>query len=374
MFPVFDKITIILIFFSACCFQFDAEAKSWFAVKERSSHKRQPVEARPVHIPSWIRERVEAELAPFKQQGVTSGMLDEIWKGSEDLLFIRIAYKNGERVACYSDNGKQDFLRFSAVKEVFEKLNRESPLPDFDLIVTLHDEYCGALPLLTFAKNKHSLGGILIPDFEALQGYKRLTANILAANRQYPWSVKENKAFWRGASTGGTFQMDNWDKFPRARLVMHSINNPRDIDARFTSLVQMDRNTHNYLSAKGFLGMPAAAAEHVRYKYQIEVDGNSCSYSRCYWELLSNSVMLKQVSDNIQWYYGALVPYQHYIPLATDLSDLLQQIFWAKAHDGECKQIAENATLFAKKELSVERTHLYLRVLLEEYAKSVFRG
>ena len=38
----------------------------------------------------------------------------------------------------------------------------------------------------------------------------------------------------------------------------------------------------------------------------------------------------------------------YYIPVASDLSDLLDKINWAISHDNECEQIAANSLEFYK--------------------------
>ena len=108
---------------------------------------------------------------------------------------------------------------------------------------------------------------------------------------------------------------------------------------------------------------------HLEYKYLVDVDGNSCSFERYFWVLLSNSLVLKQITPNIQWYYSALNPYEHFVPVKEDLSDLLEKYEWALSHDLEAKKIAQNATEFAKENLSTEDVFLYMHCLLKEYAR-----
>src|SRR5262249_18474101 len=97
--------------------------------------------------------------------------------------------------------------------------------------------------------------------------------------------------------------------------------------------------------------------------------GNTCSWQRMYWTLLSNSVLLKQTTENIEWYYGVLQPYKHYIPFKKDLSDLVEKIQWARRNDNTAKKIAQRATVFAQKNLSEEMIYLYLYWVIIKYAE-----
>ncbi len=51
--------------------------------------------------------------------------------------------------------------------------------------------------------------------------------------------------------------------------------------------------------------------------------------------LAGGSLVLKQDSKYYEHFYKELKPYVHYVPFKHDLSDLLQQIQWAKDHDEE---------------------------------------
>jgi hypothetical protein len=86
------------------------------------------------------------------------------------------------------------------------------------------------------------------------------------------------------------------------------------------------------------------------------------------WRLLSNSVTLHQVTDEVQWFYRALKPYVHYVPVKDDLSDLLEQIQWSKDHDNLCQEIADNATEFVLNNLMTEDIYLYFNLVLNRYS------
>src|SRR6185369_486342 len=160
-----------------------------------------------------------------------------------------------------------------------------------------------------------------------------------------------------------------WPTLPRAQLVLASLKHPDLIDARFHNVVQCDKQIPSLLKSQGLVSSSVSRPDHIKYKYLVDVDGNSCSYERYFWLLLSNSVVLKQQTPNIQWYYRALQPYKHYIPVKEDLSDLTTQINWAKEHDEECRQMAQAATAFVEDNLSPEDTLVYLHHLICSYSK-----
>jgi len=190
-----------------------------------------------------------------------------------------------------------------------------------------------------------------------------------AGSNKHPWEKKAPQAFWRGATSGGHLTLANWDQFARTKLVLLSLKHPHELDARINKFVQCDAEVPELLKAKGMQGSTVDQIDHLKYKYLVDVDGNTCTFERCFWELLSNSLLLKQETPNIQWYYGALKPYEHYVPVKKDLSDLLEKLAWAKAHDREAKQIAANATAFVKQNLNTEDSFVYMAYLLQEYAK-----
>jgi hypothetical protein len=51
-----------------------------------------------------------------------------------------------------------------------------------------------------------------------------------------------------------------------------------------------------------------------RWKFLLNLDGFTAAY-RLSKYMLSNSVVLKEESVKIEYYYRSLVPYKHYIPV-----------------------------------------------------------
>jgi len=109
--------------------------------------------------------------------------------------------------------------------------------------------------------------------------------------------------------------------------------------------------------------------DYVWNKYLIDLDGNCASAPRLGLMLHSNCLVLKATTNSIQWFYKALKPNIHFIPVKEDFTDLFTQMLWAKEHEKESKQISKNAQKFASEALSQEAIYEYLYRLLVEYSK-----
>jgi hypothetical protein len=91
-------------------------------------------------------------------------------------------------------------------------------------------------------------------------------------------------------------------------------------------------------------------------KYQIDIDGNSCPYSNLFQRLLTGSPVLKvqSVRGFVQWYYDHLVPWENFVPIAPDMSDLMEKIHWLERNEYAAIRIGENGRRLAE-QLSYER-------------------
>jgi len=90
-----------------------------------------------------------------------------------------------------------------------------------------------------------------------------------------------------------------------------------------------------------------------RYKYLIDIGGNGYS-GRFKMLLWTGRPILLVKRRYIEYFFKHLVPYQHYIPVKEDLSDLVQQIHWCRTHPQEVSEIGANALLFAKQHFRLE--------------------
>jgi hypothetical protein len=194
-----------------------------------------------------------------------------------------------------------------------------------------------------------------------------LTPKVIQASNKFRWERKINQIFWRGSMTGGSFNLTNYHIFPRSLAVRFSLINPSILNARFIVNGQADLKTMKEMKKFGYFGNSLPIEKSIAYKYLLDIDGNSCCYSRTYWALLSNSVVIKMRSDNVQWYYDLLKPDINYISVNSDLSDLNQIFNFLNNNDLEAQEMANRATNIAKLELSYEATLAYFYVLLKRF-------
>ena len=59
-------------------------------------------------------------------------------------------------------------------------------------------------------------------------------------------------------------------------------------------------------------------------------------------------LLFHHVTPTKDWYHDLLVPWEHYVPVNADLSDLRAKFEWAQSHPKEAKNIAENGSKFAR--------------------------
>lgn len=89
--------------------------------------------------------------------------------------------------------------------------------------------------------------------------------------------------------------------------------------------------------------------EHARYKYHIDLGGGGgTTWTGTIEKLALPGVLLHHVTPTKDWFHDHLEPWVHYIPIATDLSDLKEKYDWAESNPAEAQRIAEAGTEFAR--------------------------
>ena len=204
--------------------------------------------------------------------------------------------------------------------------------------------YCANSPQVT-----------LIPDlhFWATKGYfsQREAFNKI----RLPWDNRARVVFWRGSSTGGDMNVtvDSFAELPRYRLCAAAATGQAlfgVLDAKLTNIVQARPDEaakiRAFVGNQGLLSAYVPQSEFLQYRFQVDIDGNGSAWGLLL-KLLMGSCVLKVSSDWRQWYYDAMRPWEHYVPVRRDLSDLEERIGWCLDNDDAAREIGANGLKFA---------------------------
>ncbi len=327
-----------------------------------------------IKIPAWMKKQISNDFLGVAVE--TFNITPKVLNHYNNMPAIRITINEGElsvhRSNWFQHNKWQSWAEVRALCMIkgFNMLNSITVLPDADFLVYLWDCFGpynpgspSFFPILGPAKDrKLNNNVILIPDFHFVEIYPKLISEVEEANELYPWSEKFNKAIWRGASNGVKYDLSE-SRHVRLKLVETASLMPELIDAKFNHVGQ-GGNIRPYLMK--FTGNRVSIRNHIKFKYQLAIDGNGPSYPGTYWRQFANCAVIKNISDGIQWYYEALQPYEHYIPVKSDFTDLKDKIIWCQDHDEELQKIAANTNNFAKNNLQLVDNLLYVYLVIKE--------
>ncbi|MGF1588761.1 MAG: glycosyl transferase family 90 [Pleurocapsa sp.] len=203
---------------------------------------------------------------------------------------------------------------------------------------------------ITFTCLKTDTLGQCIPDvfFLESQAYSQFRQQV--EQQWLQWYDRRAITFWRGASTGSVLTKENWRNNRRVRLcqIAKDYNDEQFIDAKITKLIQIkDREVKQFIQNANLVDSYISSIEFIKYKYVIDIDGNSNSWPGLFTKLLTGSCVLKVESPWKQWYYSSLKPWVNYVPIKNDLSDLIDKIKWCRENDDQARVIGENGRKLA---------------------------
>ena len=181
------------------------------------------------------------------------------------------------------------------------------------------------------------------------------------------WDKKIPKAVFRGSATGCGMGMDNI----RINAANISLKYPEYLDAGITTFNRkLKKNLNKPLSVidvklekASFMGLQ----EKASHKYILNLDGHVSAF-RLGHEFSLGSVLLIPKSHYYLWFSHLLEPYVHYVPVKSDLSDLIDQIKWCVENDDKCKKIAFNGLNFYSKYLVLDGMYDYMQNILTKIA------
>lgn len=342
-------------------------------------------------FPLWMKKRIEGELSPFNEQKITRRALDatydhltrvypftryrfigqHIYRLGPDPYGMDQFYRTLGRLAEYP--GIPDLPYVDFIVNQSDGIPIEYDPPNFWITPNPADQ----APIFAYARRNDAPYVISMPDRFTIPTWFKVVEEVLANSSAIPWKKKIKAVNWRGQTTDfcrhgiGSYSMEevaaHYSQKPRYQICALSLQCPDLINAGFNAVHDGASNLHSFVRPMMKPGL--GYADQIRYAYLPVLDGYTSTYPGFLWRLLSSSVAMKQESPNSQWFYDALQPYVHYIPISEHMEDLFEKIHWAQGHDNECRKIAENAQAFVLKNLMTEDLYLYQFLILQEYAK-----
>ena len=349
--------------------------------------------------PSLEREAVvDLIIKQFEGRSVSQAELDDLWNNQETREALNLARFQVINQKLYAEGTGHEEIGayFRAYIQFFQRLVQKYKIPDVDFIIHTADQLqveskdenkflkkLNKIPSFMFAidlKDEYESERLLILDpLMLMSKHRKVLSQIKETNKQTSWESKIDKLYWRGSSTGSAslqYKLENISKLPRLVLTFMSKLYPDKIDAKFTYLREdafAEDEKGRLEKIIDILGMSESdkvkEIDHLKYKYLASIDGNTATGTRIPWIMLSNSVLVKQDSNKIEWFYPAMKPYVHYVPIKEDLTDIFAQIEWMRANDEQVKQISENAQNFVSNSLMPQDLEAHMVIILNEYSK-----
>jgi protein glucosyltransferase len=177
--------------------------------------------------------------------------------------------------------------------------------------------------------------------------------------KTWPWKKKLDQAFFRGSRTSS--ERDN--------LVLLSSAKPDLVDAKYTK-------NQAWRTVKDTLGMDPAdeviLEDHCQFKYLFNFRGVAASFRHKHL-FLCGSLVFHVGDDWYEFYYSAMEPWYHYIPVPADASveELEDLISFSKKNPEISEEIAANGRNFIQNHLDMKAVENYWLAVLKSFAKKL---
>lgn len=199
-----------------------------------------------------------------------------------------------------------------------------------------------------------------------------------------PWDDRTSRAYWVGAITGPwEFAADPaLMAVPRLKLLRLAKDHPDRLKAEWSNLATYGISwVHDSQHVSGFMnqGQPHGLVNLTgidqnqgftplkrwsHYKYYLNIDGVVMG-GRMNKLMSLGGVVLQHQAGYYEHFEDLLEPYEHYVPIAYDLSDLVSTVQWLQDNDAEARRIAENGQRLADERLRIEDHLCYVWRALE---------
>ncbi|CAG9825570.1 unnamed protein product [Phaedon cochleariae] len=307
---------------------------------------------------------ITSDLFTFKD-GITQELIDSVkTKGTKYQVISNRLYRDKNCMFPARCAGIEHFLL-----ELLPKL------PDLELIINtrdwpqIHKNYGAFGPVFSFSKTPE-YQDIMYPAWAFWEGGPAISLYPRGIGRwdshrnklgklgnSTSWSAKVPKAFFRGSRTSSE----------RDPLILLSRENPDIADAQYTKN-QAWKSDADTLHAPPAEEVPFE--EHCKYKYLFNFRGVAASF-RFKHILLCKSLVFHVGNEWQEFFYSALKPWIHYIPVDANASkeSIRELVEFAMNHDDMAREIAENGYKAIWNSLKLSHVSCYWERLLSRYAE-----
>ena len=324
---------------------------------------------------SWeaLASQAESDLRPWAA-GIAPNLVDQAQNHAFHWMhgFPRIVIENGTVYASPS-HGFEDFGRDPhAIVLMVIKLLCFVGLPDLDIVVNPTDSAVvwrdskERIPIWSWSKTISNLD-LFMPYWSA----------AWLPEPHYPqseeeWNQRLTKMVFRGTITGHatsaesssekysdwereTWSTELWRDAPRSRLAQLCRNHTL-CDAGFYKMVQdAPEWLRHEINSSGLLRPRVSSDKMARTtKFTMLLNGNGPPSSRSVRDFGAGPMPFMPQFPDREYWYDAIQPYVHYLPVGRDLEELDAKLQWAKVHNLESFRIAQEATRFKNAMLTNE--------------------
>jgi len=233
-----------------------------------------------------------------------------------------------------------------------------------DVIFNLDDFTCDVSVTEFGFSKKINVTNPLVPNLYAMMNYSNL--DIFNDDKQITQKIK--KGIFVGSTTGDF----NPNKNKRLLYCNHFLNS-EICDFYISNIVQIDNRYvyETFPDIRKNIGKMCSKRHQLNYKYIIDLDGNTTSWDRIKWVMGSNSLLLKEVSDNIEWYYPIL-KHQDNILFFNNMDDLKNLILNLNLEDESyLNSINDKSNHLSKNFLTLD-VHSYYFVNLLKFIMELY--
>ncbi|XP_076344324.1 O-glucosyltransferase rumi homolog isoform X2 [Tachypleus tridentatus] len=310
------------------------------------------------------------DLAPWKKKGISQVLIQNAKeRGTRYQIINHKLYRDPECMFPFRCSGVEYFI-----------LKLINKLPDMEFILNTRDwpqanKHWPPLPILSFSKTDQ-YWDIMYPAWTFWEGgpaislyptgigrwdrQRTIITNVFTflddrEAEKWPWEKKKPIAFFRGSRTSAE----------RDPLVLMSRERPDLVDAQYTKN-QAWRSEKDTLGATPAQEVPFE--DHCHYKYLFNFRGVAASF-RFKHLFLCKSLVFHVGDEWLEFFYPAMKPWVHYIPVRNDLEDVRDLIDFSKENEEIVKEIAERGFQFVWNHLKMEDIQCYWEKLLIDYAE-----